>query len=214
MLEFGFLITTLLFFLFFYRATGGNKRVLFASIFWLILIASFSLTGFFQNTNTVPPRFIIVLIGNLIFILFIFKTIKSQKFNFSYVLLIHTLRIPVEIVLYLLFLGKQVPKIMTFEGYNFDILIGISAFTLFLLIQFFKVNIPKRVLIAWNIFGLLFLLNIVIIAILSAPLSIQQFSFEQPNIAVLSFPYVFLPSFIVPLVILTHIISLKQLNQR
>lgn len=214
MLEFGFLITTLLFLLFFYITTGRNKRVLFVSFSWLIFIGVLALTGFFQNTNTVPPRFLVVLIGNIIFILLIFKLIKPQKFNFNYVLLIHTLRIPVEIVLYQLFLGKQVPKIMTFEGYNFDILVGTSAFVLFLLSHYSKFNIPKRVLITWNVFGLLFLLNIVIIAILSAPLPIQQFSFDQPNIAVFHFPYVFLPSFIVPLVILTHIISLKQLAQK
>lgn len=210
MLEFGFLIITLLFLLFFYKATGWNKRVLFVSIFWIILITSFSLTGFFQNTNTVPPRFLIVLIGNLIFILFIFKMIKHQKFKLNDVLLIHTLRIPIEIVLYCLFLDKQVPKIMTFEGFNFDICVGASAFVFFVLTQFCKINFSKKVLLIWNIIGGLFLVNIVVIAILSAPLPIQQFSFEQPNIAVLKFPYVLLPSFVVPIVFLTHLISIKQ----
>lgn len=214
MLEYSFLITTLLFLLFLYLGTGGNKSILYVSIFWLIFIGSLAFTGFFQNTSTFPPRFLVVLIGNIIFVLVLLKMVKLQKFNLKYAFLIHGLRIPVEITLYLLFLEKQVPKIMTFEGYNFDILIGISALTFFLLIHFFKINMPKKVLIAWNIFGLLFLLNIVTIAILSAPLPIQQLSFEQPNIAVLGFPYVLLPSFIVPIVIFAHIISLKQLTRR
>ena len=209
-----FLITTLLFLLFFYLGTGRNKRVLFVSIFWLILMSTISLTGFFQNTNTIPPRFLIVLIGNIAFIAFPYASLKTVALDYRYAMLVHALRIPVEITLYFLFLRKQVPEIMTFNGLNFDIIIGISAILIFFLSQSFKVNLGKKTLLIWNIIGLLFLMNIVVIAILSAPLPFQQLSFEQPNIALLSFPYILLPSFIVPFVILTHIIFIKQLTKR
>lgn len=214
MLEYSFLITTLLFLLFFYLATGRDKRVLFVSIFWLILISSISLTGFFINTNTIPPRFLIVLIGNIVFIAFLYTRLKAVALDYRYAMLVHALRVPVEITLYFLYLRKQVPEIMTFNGLNFDIIIGISALIYFILSQLFKVNLGKNALLIWNIIGLLFLMNIVVIAILSSPLPIQQLSFEQPNIAVLSFPYILLPTFIVPIVILTHIISIKQLTKR
>ena len=39
----------------------------------------------------------------------------------------------------------------------------------------------------------------------------QQLAFEQPNIAVLRFPYVLLPGIVVPLVGLSHLLHLKQL---
>ncbi|MCG9910403.1 MAG: hypothetical protein MH137_03800 [Flavobacteriales bacterium] len=214
MLEICFLFTTLLFLLFFYLGTGRNKRVLVVSIIWLVLISSISLTGFFQNTNTIPPRFLIVLIGNIALIAFLYSRLKAVALDYRYAMLVHALRVPVEITLYFLFLRKQVPEIMTFNGLNFDIIIGISALIFFILSQIFKVNLGKKTLLIWNIFGLLFLMNIVVIAILSAPLSIQQLSFEQPNIAVLSFPYILLPSFIVPIVISTHITSIKQLTKR
>jgi hypothetical protein len=210
----GFIITTLLFLLLFFLGTGRNKRVLLISILWLILISSISLTGFFQNTNTIPPRFLIVLIGNIAIIAFLYTRLKTVTLDYRYAMLVHALRIPVEITLYFLFLRKQVPEIMTFNGLNFDFIIGISALIFFILSQLFKVNLGKKTLLIWNIIGLLFLMNIVVIAILSAPLPIQQLSFEQPNIAVLSFPYILLPSFIVPIVILTHIISIKQLATR
>ena len=209
-----FLITTLLFLLFFYLGTGRDKRVLFISIFWLILISLISLTGFFQNTNTIPPRFLIVLIGNIAFIAFLYTRLKTVALDYRNAMLVHALRIPVEIALYFLFSRKQVPEMMTFNGLNFDIIIGISALVFFILSQLFKVNLGKKTLLIWNIIGLLFLMNIVVIAILSSPLPIQLLSFEQPNIGVLSFPYILLPSFIVPIVILTHIISIKQLMKR
>jgi hypothetical protein len=194
--------------------TGRSKRVFFVSISWLIFISSISLTGFFQNTNTIPPRFLIVLIGNIAFIAFLYSRLKTVALDYRYALLVHALRIPVEITLYFLFLRKQVPEIMTFNGLNFDIIIGISALIFFIQSQLFKVNLGKKTLLIWNIIGLMFLINIVVIAILSAPLPIQQLSFEQPNMAVLYFPYILLPSFIVPIVLLTHIISIKQLTTR
>lgn len=214
MLAFSFIITTFLLLLFFFLGTGRNKSVLLISIIWLILISSLSLTGFFQSTNTIPPRFLIVLIGNIAFIAFLYTKLKAVALEYRYAMLVHALRIPVEITLYYLFLQKQVPEIMTFNGLNFDIVIGISALIFFMLSQLFKINLGKKTLMVWNIIGLLFLLNIVVMAILSAPLPIQQLSFEQPNIAVLSFPYILLPSFIVPIVFLTHIISIKQLTAK
>ena len=69
----------------------------------------------------------------------------------------------------------------------------------------------RNFLIVWNVLGLGFLLTIVGIAILSAPLPFQQLAFEQPNIAVLRFPYVLLPGIVVPLVGLSHLLHLKQL---
>jgi hypothetical protein len=57
------------------------------------------------------------------------------------------------------------------------------------------------------------LFNIVLTAILSAPLPIQQLAFEQPNIAVMYFPFVYLPGFIVPIVLFSHLVSLKKLMQ-
>ncbi|HVF96549.1 MAG TPA: hypothetical protein VM871_04480, partial [Flavisolibacter sp.] len=37
------------------------------------------------------------------------------------------------------------------------------------------------------------------------------FAFDQPNIAVLYFPFIWLPSFIVPVVLLSHLVCIRQL---
>jgi hypothetical protein len=57
------------------------------------------------------------------------------------------------------------------------------------------------------------LFNIVLTAILPAPLPIQQLAFDQPKIAVMYFPFVYLPGFIVPIVLFSHLVSLKKLMQ-
>jgi hypothetical protein len=41
--------------------------------------------------------------------------------------LLHIIRIPVELGLYWLFIYKAIPQLMTFEGRNFDILVGLTV---------------------------------------------------------------------------------------
>jgi hypothetical protein len=210
MQEIAFLILTFLFLLFFYGGTGKNKIVMFISFLWIISISILSFKGFFEDTNTIPPRLLLILVGNILLMLYLFLIVKNSIIDNRFSLGIHSLRLPVEIILFRLFLEGLVPKIMTFQGWNFDIIIGLTAISLFVLMHVFNVKISIKILILWNIIGILFLFGIVSIAILSAPLSIQQLSFDQPNKAVLLFPYILLPAFIVPIVFLTHILSIKE----
>jgi hypothetical protein len=66
----------------------------------------------------------------------------------------------------------------------------------------------------WNFICLGLLVNIIVNAVLSAPFPFQQFGFSQPNIAVLYFPYVWLPCGIVPLVLLSHLAVIRQLSKK
>ena len=72
----------------------------------------------------------------------------------------------------------------------------------------------RKALLVWNILGLLLLLNIVVIAVLSAPFRFQLLGFEQPNIAILYFPFIWLPCCIVPLVLFSHLAAIRQLTRK
>ncbi len=211
MLTFTFVIITLLSLLFFYLATGSDKRVLTICLLWISLIITLAILGFFENISTTPPRFLMVLVGDFMFVILLLKSLKSAKINAKLLLLVHTLRLPVEIGLYQLFLQKQIPKVMTFEGLNFDIVMGISAILLFGYLHFSQKSINKIFYLVWNVAGLFFLTTIVVIAIISAPLPIQLLGFEQPNVAVLKFPFILLPAFIVPVVFLSHILMIRSI---
>ena len=185
---------------------------------WILLFAWFALqgylayTGFYQDNQSIPPHFALAIVPPLILIIYL---LVSKRNNFSEVELsdlhwIHTIRIPVEVVLWLLYTYEQIPKIMTFEGRNFDILMGLTA-PLVVLYGFRKKLLDKQRIILWNLIGLVLLANIVITAVLSVASPFQQLAFDMPNQAVLAFPYVWLPSFIVPLVIFSHLLSLKKL---
>jgi hypothetical protein len=133
--------------------------------------------------------------------------------DLKWLMLVHVLRIPVEFVLFWLFMHKAIPRIMTFEGRNLDLLAGITAPLLYYF-GFVKNQLSFRVILAWNFISLALLLNIVVIAVLTMPFSIQQFGFEQPDIALFYFPFVWLPGYLVPMVIFAHLFTIRQLLNR
>jgi hypothetical protein len=219
-----FILTTLISLVIFHFAvlhSSSNNSVRNAKIilsvlsFWLVIQAVVSLNDFYSNDTTgVPPRFVFAFLPPFMTIIILFLTKRGLAFidnlplvNITY---LNMVRIPVEIILYWLLLHKAVPKVMTFEGRNFDILSGITA----PLIAYFGFTLGKlsnKIILYWNVIALFLLLNVLTIGILSAPFVFQAFSFLQPNIAILHFPFVWLPAFIVPLILFGHLVSIRQL---
>lgn len=210
MLNLVFIVITILSLVLFYFGTGKDRGVLLFSTLWLIIIGSLAYIGYFENTTAKPPRFLLVIIVAIGLSVALYKLASRNIIDVRYLVAVHMLRLPVELVLYHLFLLKLVPVIMTFEGWNFDIIMGISAVFILAYMLLTKKTLSKNFSLLWNLAGLLFLTTIVVIAILSSPLPVQQLAFDQPNIAVLKFPFVYLPAYVVPVVYLSHILSLKK----
>jgi hypothetical protein len=214
LIYFVFGITTLGAVGFFYKATNHSKMVLTVLLGWLAIQAAISVTGFYTITDTLPPRFALLVLPPFILITTLFTTAKGRDFidnlDVKTLTLFHIIRIPVEMVLLWLFLQKTVPQLMTFEGRNFDILSGISAPIIYYF-GFIRRDLSRNTLLVWNISCLGLLVNIVVNAILSVPTPFQQFAFEQPNIAVLHFPFVWLPGCLVPMVLFAHLVTIRRL---
>ncbi|MGN7721410.1 hypothetical protein [Chitinophaga sp. 22620] len=197
--------------LLFYLGTGRNARVLAVLALWSVFVAAVSLTGFFRDEKLGLPKMMLSLIlPAAAYAVYLYRRLDAGKVSQNYLLAVHTLRVPVEIVLYRLFLAGYVPQVMTFEGWNFDIIIGLSAIALLARRGYSGKGIGRRFYRIWNIAGIVFLAIIVTMAILSAPSPIQQLGFGQPNTAVSRFPYVLLPALVVPLVLLSHLLGLKS----
>ena len=209
----GLIVTTLLSLWLFFKASN-NKNILYGCIVWMSIVGVLAINGFYQKQGTFPPRFALLLAPTFLFILLLFTNKKSKEFmnNFSlkWLTIIHIVRIPVEITLYYVFLGGLIPDLMTFDGYNFDILSGITAPIIYYLV-FVKKIIGRKGLLLWNIVCLGLLFTILFIAVLSAQTPFQQFAFDQPNIGVTYFPFVWLPTVIVPIVLFSHLVSIRQL---
>ena len=208
-----FTLSTLFAILLFFKATGHSKQVLIIILLWLALQSVISLSGFYTITKGLPPRFILLLLPPVIFIAALFLTKKGRlaidSYNAKALTMLHVVRIPVELTLYWLFLYHTVPSIITFEGLNFDILCGLSAPVVYYF-GYIKKVLGSKVIIIWNVISLLLLANVVVTAVLSAPFPFQQFGFEQPNTALLYFPFIWLPCCIVPVVFFAHLVCLRQ----
>lgn len=190
------------------------KVVVFLIGFWLLFTAILARGGFYEFTDTFPPRVILfgVIPANLV-IISLFVVSRSsfiEKLPLRTLTILHVIRIPVEIVLYWLFHEKYIPQAMTFEGTNFDILCGITAPIVYL-IAFRARTVNRPVLIVWNLIALGLLANIVITAALAFPSPMQQIAFDQPNRAIMYFPLIWLPAIVVPIVLFSHLASLWKL---
>lgn len=212
-----FAATTLLSVLLFSRATPKPFVTGIVLLVWLAVQAVISRSGFYTVTDVMPPRFLGLVAPPLFVIILLFATRKGrtwlESLDLKRLTVLHIVRIPVEIVLLWLCIQKTVPELMTFEGRNFDIISGLTA-PLIYYFGFVKPILKKPVIIAWNVICLLLLINIVVHAILSAPVPFQLLAFDQPNIAILHFPFVWLPCCIVPLVLLAHVATLWRLIRK
>ena len=182
---------------------------------WLVFLAILSFKGFFLDFKSLPPRVLLAVLPPFVVVMVsVFSGALDQfllKLRPWWLINLQVFRVAVEIILWLLFRENIIPVQMTFEGYNFDMLVGLTAIP-FSYICFSRKNIPYKAVKVWNIVGLLLLLNIVIIAILSTPSDLRYFMDEPSNTVVAYYPFIWLPGFVVPMALFFHLASLRQMK--
>ncbi|MBI3233057.1 MAG: hypothetical protein HYZ42_03285 [Bacteroidetes bacterium] len=209
-----FVATTLATIWLFYKATNQSKTTLAILTAWIVIQGLIGYTGFYTYTQSIPPRFLLLVMPPMLFIIALFSTKKGRQYidqlDPSKLTILHTVRIPVELVLFGLYIYKMIPELMTFEGRNFDILSGISAPIIYYF-GYHKKTLSNKIMVLWNLVCLALLVNIIASAVLSAETPLQQLAFDQPNKAVFYFPYLWLPCSIVPVVLFSHLVCLRKL---
>ncbi len=191
------------------------RQFILAVVGWALLVSFLAWIQFFAKFSAIPPRFMIVLLLPLLTILglTIFSRNLAEILRHvppAHLVYIQSFRVVVELLIWMLFLQDLLPIQMTFEGYNFDVLTGLTApfIAYFCLV---KKQWPRWVAIAWNISGLILVFTIVTIAILSFPTPFRYFMNEPANRIVAQFPFVWLPAILVTIAYSMHFFSLKQL---
>ena len=113
-----FLLISLATLVVFYLAVGRNRQLIIPMGIWATILSVLSYSGFFKNTSTIPPRvaFLFVIITTAA--IYLYKKVDTSKINAVWLHGIHIVRIPVELVLYKLFLAGEIPQSMTFMGWN------------------------------------------------------------------------------------------------
>jgi len=225
-LSVAFLLTTLTTVILFHRTVAAASDlsvqrlawpITIGALIWLTAQGILSIQGIYWKTpGALPPRiFLFGVLPALVVIAVAFATSTGRRLISALPLFrltwIHSVRIAVELILWALFLQRAVPELMTFEGRNLDIVAGVTA--PFVAVGIVKNWFTSRMLLIWNLICLALLFNIVTIAVLSVPSPLQQFGFDQPNRAVLIFPFTMLPAYVVPMVLFSHLVAIWRLVQ-
>jgi hypothetical protein len=113
---------------------------------------------------------------------------------------------------YRLYLEGRAPLQITFEGRNFDGLVGLTALPVAMLIALRWIG--PRLTIGWNLFGLAALGNAIFTAATSAP-GPQHLAWPgEPFTALAEWPVVWVPALLAPTGIFLHVISIRQAMAR
>jgi len=176
-------------------------------VFYLVVIANTEVL----ETTDLPARVPLFIVVPVIIIMLVFTAGASvkeaiAKIPRSLAVYMQSFRICVELLIYGAFVNGVFPEAVTFEGRNFDILVGVSALVIGFFIQRGKISWTG--VLAWNVISLLILASTVY-----AFISTYYFSGMHNEVVVqfVNFPYLLLASILLPFAVFYHIISLRQL---
>lgn len=190
--------------------------VLSFSAAWLLYCFALIESGTLLDYS-LPPKFpLLIILPFSIACVFLYRLVKKsaviETVKMEYLVLFQGFRIAVEIMLYYTFVIGVIPETATFDGYNFDMIMGISAPLLFLLMKRGKVS--NFFLKIWNIFGIVMILFVAII-IGSSMYFPQLWDYKSiVSEDFLSFPYFLIAACIAPWAIAVHVIALAKLSKK
>lgn len=197
------------------RRMWGMAAVL-GIVLWLGCTGWVAGTGMLRNFDKLPPPFgLLLLTSTTLTTILAFSRVGTRLIqNLSMAALVgfQAFRMPVEWVLHRLYQEGLAPVQMTYAGMNFDVLSGLTAMVLCVLL--WRGRVSSWWLWAWNLMGLGLLLTIVLIAILSAPFPFRVFMNEPANTFVAGVPFVWLPTFLVQAAFFGHLLVFRALRQQ
>jgi hypothetical protein len=182
---------------------------------WLGLTAALAASGWLGEFAARPPHFFAVMLPTALATLALaaspFGARLAARVGWAGLLGFQVFRLPVEWVLASLASAGVAPPQMTFHGWNFDVLTGVSAPLVAWLAS--SGRIGARAILAWNVAGLALLVNVVTIAILSTPTPLRVFANEPANTFVTVWPWAWLPTFLVPAALSGHLLAFRKLRR-
>ena len=166
---------------------------------------------------TLPPKFVLLLIVPAFLLIGIIAVSLNKKGMLAFLpigkaTLFHTMRIIIEsLFIWSVGLGILHPEV-TMEGYNYDLIFGVSAIIVGFLV--FSKKISKGGLLLWNYLGLAM---IAIIIFLFATTIYFPGMYESRDIRIntelFTFPYTLVAGFLMPSAVFMHILSIIKLKR-
>lgn len=184
---------------------------------WFLYVGGLSWFGLVRDPTLRPPGVAYIVGPAVVFVLLVVLRSRAagriaRTVPLSLLIGFQIYRIGVELFLHQLWREGLVPRMLTFEGANVDIWIGVSA----PLAAWLSARGPngERLALVWNVLGLVALANVVVRSALTAPGSLHLLDAEVANRAIGTFPYTFIAGFFAPLAVTLHVLALRAIAAR
>ena len=192
----------------------GQRVALLAALalaLWLAFTGRLAASGFlaFEPQPTVLPLLLLSLVAAVALAFSRLGARLVSGLPLAVLVGYQGFRIPLELLLHRGSVEGLVPVQMTYRGMNFDVLTGVLALLLAALSRLGPV--PRWLVAVWNLIGFGLLANVVGIALLSAPTPMRVFMNEPANVWIVRWPWVWLPTLLVPVALLGHLLVLRWL---
>jgi hypothetical protein len=116
------------------------------------------------------------------------------------------------VIFLILYASNLLPGMFAVPAGAGDVAVGLLALAIGIDISG-RQQIRSRTVSLWNLFRIADLIVALATGFLTSPSTFQRCSFDHPNELISVFPLVLIPTFLVPLAIVLHIISLVQLGR-
>src|SRR5215470_9173333 len=193
-----------------------NPRLGSLFFVWLVVTGYLSYTARLHDFSAQPPLLLVLILLSFVAVYFGSYFSAASKLidspGLAWLVGLQVFRLAVEIFLDLGYRAGFVPVQMTIEGRNWDVVTGLTALPMAWLVA--KNKAPKWLIYAWNVMGLALLLNVMTIAALSMPTPLRQFHNELANTFVVYFPYVWLPTYLVQVAWMSHLLIFRAAKAR
>jgi len=182
-----------------------------AAALWLAVTGALAASGVlrFASPPTMLPVFPAVIATAIVIALSPVGGRLAMSLPLAALIGFQSFRIAVELLLHRAYTEGLMPVQMSYSGRNLDIVTGITAVAVALWLG--RGRRSSRVVFAWNTVGVLLLLNILIVALLSAPTPMRVFMNEPANIWVTRAPWVWLPTVLVLAAVMGHALVYRRL---
>jgi len=195
------------------RRLAIGRRMGAALAAWFLFLAMSTVSGVYLDARA--PRFLLYVIPSLLAVVLLLaaRWLRSAVAAMPvwWIPALQTLRVGGGSSLFAAWAVGLAPWGFVLPAGVGDILVGLSA-ALVASALVAQIRGARVLALGWNVLGLLDIVHTLVRAVTSAP-GPQRLFFEEPaNRIPAVFPFVYLPGFIVPLTILLHLLSLRQLR--
>lgn len=190
------------------RAVGWGGVLI---VGWLAFTWSLAAAGLLARFDRLPPPAVWVLGGTLVVSLVVALSPVGRALTalpWAWLVGLQAFRLPLEWVMAEAADAGVMPVQMSFHGWNFDVVTGLSAVVVAAWAA--RGGRDLRVFWAWNLLGAALLVNIVTIAVASTPM-VRAFGEDHLNTWVFFAPFVWLPTVLVATAIIGHIVIARKL---